>query len=96
MHDPDFRQAEKDWFSFVDKLTERLVEIDDSVPELPVKDIVSCSPRRAHGKGTAQGTTLSAGHLIKFTDTKWHRSSAFIATSASPKTQHPTRYRFTH
>ena len=48
MHDPDFRQAEKDWFSFVEKLTERLVEIDDSVPELPVKDIVSCSPHRVH------------------------------------------------
>lgn len=42
MHDPDFRQSEKDWFSFVEKLTERLVEIDDTVPELPVKDIVSC------------------------------------------------------
>ena len=46
MHDPDFRQAEKDWFSFVEKLTERLVEIDDTVPELPVKDIVSYSPHR--------------------------------------------------
>ncbi|KAF2721223.1 hypothetical protein K431DRAFT_338886 [Polychaeton citri CBS 116435] len=40
MHDPDFRQAEKDWFSFVEKLTERLVEVDDTVPELPVKDII--------------------------------------------------------
>ncbi|KAM0700455.1 hypothetical protein Q7P35_012176 [Cladosporium inversicolor] len=40
MHDPDFRQSEKDWFSFVEKLTERLVEIDDTVPELPVKDII--------------------------------------------------------
>ena len=45
MHDPDFRQSEKDWFSFVEKLTERLVEIDDTIPELPVKDIVS---RRLH------------------------------------------------
>ena len=43
VHDPDFRQSEKDWFTFVEKLTERLVEIDDTVPELPVKDIVSCS-----------------------------------------------------
>lgn len=41
VHDPDFRQSEKDWFSFVEKLTERLVEIDDTIPELPVKDIVS-------------------------------------------------------
>jgi len=48
VHDPDFRQAEKDWFSFVGAITERLVEIDDTVPELPVKDVVSCSPRRVH------------------------------------------------
>ncbi len=40
VHDPDFRQSEKDWFSFVEKLTERLAEIDDTIPELPVKDIV--------------------------------------------------------
>ncbi|KAL1589892.1 hypothetical protein WHR41_01292 [Cladosporium halotolerans] len=40
MHDPDFRQSEKDWFSFVEKLTERLAEIDDTIPELPVKDII--------------------------------------------------------
>ncbi|QIW94556.1 hypothetical protein AMS68_000074 [Peltaster fructicola] len=40
MHDPDFRQAERDWFSFVEKLTERLTEIDETVPELPVKDVI--------------------------------------------------------
>ncbi|KAK5687624.1 hypothetical protein LTS10_001764 [Elasticomyces elasticus] len=40
INDAEFRQAEKDWHSFVEKLTERLVEIDDSVPELPVKDVV--------------------------------------------------------
>ena len=40
MHDADFRQSERDWHSFVEKLTERLVGIDDTVPELPVKDIV--------------------------------------------------------
>lgn len=43
MHDADFRASEKDWHSFVEKLTERLIEIDDTVPELPVKDIVSLS-----------------------------------------------------
>ncbi|KAF4549863.1 Hypothetical protein D9617_19g101680 [Elsinoe fawcettii] len=39
-HDPDFRQAENDWKSFVEKLTEKLTEVDDEIPELPVKDIV--------------------------------------------------------
>ncbi|KAG8629671.1 hypothetical protein KVT40_003536 [Elsinoe batatas] len=39
-HDPEFRQAENDWKSFVEKLTEKLTEVDDEIPELPVKDIV--------------------------------------------------------
>jgi len=47
VHDPIFRQAEKDWHSFVEKLTERLTEIDDTVPELPVKDIVGGLTNRA-------------------------------------------------
>jgi len=40
VHDPDFRQSEKDWFSFVEKLTEKLTTLDETIPELPVKDIV--------------------------------------------------------
>ena len=66
MHDPDFRQAERDWFSMAAALTERLVEIDDTVPELPVKDIVSCSPRRVHNNASSpqKCTRLSDGHLI--------------------------------
>jgi len=41
VHDVVFRQAEQDWFKFVEKLIERLSEIDETVPELPVKDVVS-------------------------------------------------------
>jgi uncharacterized protein (DUF2461 family) len=44
VNDAVFRQAEKDWFSFVEKLTERLTEIDETVPELPVKDVVCTTP----------------------------------------------------
>lgn len=40
MHDPDFRASEKDFKAFIEKLGERLVEIDDTIPELPVKDVV--------------------------------------------------------
>lgn len=39
MHDAEFRQAEKDWFSFLESLTERLTVIDETVPDLPVKDL---------------------------------------------------------
>ncbi|KIW71415.1 hypothetical protein, variant 1 [Phialophora macrospora] len=40
MHDPDYRQSWKDWESFVEALTEKITEIDDTIPELPPKDLV--------------------------------------------------------
>ncbi|KAK5115440.1 hypothetical protein LTR85_009900 [Meristemomyces frigidus] len=40
MHDADFRASERDWHSFVEKLTETLTQIDDTIPELPTKDVV--------------------------------------------------------
>ncbi|KAH7064997.1 hypothetical protein B0J12DRAFT_613008, partial [Macrophomina phaseolina] len=40
MHDPDYRTSLKDFNSFVEKLTEKVIEADDTIPELPIKDIV--------------------------------------------------------
>lgn len=40
MHDPDYRQSWKDWESFVETLSEKVAEIDETVPELPPKDLV--------------------------------------------------------
>ena len=40
LHDKDFRQSEKDWRSFVEVLTEKLIEKDETIPELPFKDVV--------------------------------------------------------
>ncbi|KAM3415278.1 hypothetical protein BST61_g8808 [Cercospora zeina] len=40
LHDPDFRQAEKDFHTFVEAMTETLATIDDTIPELPVKDVI--------------------------------------------------------
>lgn len=40
MNDAEFRQAERDWYSLVEKITEKLMEIDETIPELPVKDVV--------------------------------------------------------
>ena len=39
-HDPDYRQAWKDFESFVETLTEKITEIDETIPELPPKDLV--------------------------------------------------------
>ncbi|EXJ62944.1 hypothetical protein A1O7_03388 [Cladophialophora yegresii CBS 114405] len=40
MHDPDYRQSWKDWESFVEALTEKITAIDETIPELPPKDLV--------------------------------------------------------
>ncbi|KAK4980767.1 hypothetical protein LTR28_001933 [Elasticomyces elasticus] len=40
VHDPDYRASLADFNSFVEQLTHRLIEIDATIPELPVKDIV--------------------------------------------------------
>ncbi|KAF2773684.1 hypothetical protein EJ03DRAFT_245772, partial [Teratosphaeria nubilosa] len=40
LNDSGFRASEKDWHSFVEALSEKLTEVDDTIPELPVKDII--------------------------------------------------------
>ncbi|KAL8910609.1 MAG: hypothetical protein Q9171_004103 [Xanthocarpia ochracea] len=39
MHDADYRQSKKDFDSFVEKMTDRMTEIDETIPELPPKDL---------------------------------------------------------
>lgn len=41
VHDGDYRQSQKDWSSFVESLTEKIIEKDETIPELPPKDLVS-------------------------------------------------------
>ena len=43
MHDADYRQSKKDFDSFVEKMTDRMTEIDETIPELPPKDLVKLS-----------------------------------------------------
>lgn len=40
VHDADYRQSQKDWNSFVESLTEKVIEKDETIPELPPKDLV--------------------------------------------------------
>ena len=44
MNDPEFRQAERDFKSFAESLSPKISEADETVPELPFKDIVSLMP----------------------------------------------------
>ncbi|KAF4153302.1 hypothetical protein CNMCM6936_000670 [Aspergillus lentulus] len=39
-HDADYRASKKDWETFVESLTEKISELDNTIPELPAKDIV--------------------------------------------------------
>ncbi|KAI0888145.1 uncharacterized protein GGS22DRAFT_93754 [Annulohypoxylon maeteangense] len=39
-NDKEYRRSLKDWESFVETLTEKIIEADDTIPELPIKDVV--------------------------------------------------------
>lgn len=41
MHDADYRQSKKDFDAFVEKMTDKMTEIDETIPELPPKDLVN-------------------------------------------------------
>ena len=41
VHDADYRQSQKDFNSFVETLTGKIIEKDETIPELPCKDLVS-------------------------------------------------------
>ncbi|KAF2116580.1 hypothetical protein BDV96DRAFT_491180 [Lophiotrema nucula] len=43
MHDPDYRISLQDFTTFLEKLSEKIVEVDETIPELPVKDITHFS-----------------------------------------------------
>ncbi|KAI0434209.1 hypothetical protein F5Y09DRAFT_337891 [Xylaria sp. FL1042] len=40
MHDKEYRRSQKDWESFVETLTEKIIEADETIPELPLKDVI--------------------------------------------------------
>ncbi|TDZ51663.1 hypothetical protein CTRI78_v007485 [Colletotrichum trifolii] len=39
-HDKEYRRALKDWNTFVETITEKIAEVDFTIPELPAKDLV--------------------------------------------------------
>jgi uncharacterized protein (DUF2461 family) len=40
VRDPEFRRSLKDWEAFVETLTEKIIESDETIPELPLKDVI--------------------------------------------------------
>jgi hypothetical protein len=61
MHDPDYRTSWKDWESFVEALTEKIAELDETIPELPPKDLV-CG--RNFSLALYQGSTTDNGWIV--------------------------------
>lgn len=49
MHDPDFRVAFQDFSTFTEHVSEKVIEADETIPELPVKDVVSMTFRTTCG-----------------------------------------------
>jgi hypothetical protein len=47
-NDPDFRASLADFHSFVEELSNKIIEVDDTIPELPLKDIVRVATRNQH------------------------------------------------
>lgn len=46
VHDPDYRAAQNDFSTFLEALSEKIIEADETIPELPVKDIVRASSKK--------------------------------------------------
>ncbi|KAK5987905.1 hypothetical protein PT974_12041 [Cladobotryum mycophilum] len=39
-HDGEYRRSLKDWQTFVEATTAKLIEVDETIPELPAKDVI--------------------------------------------------------
>ena len=39
VHDSDYTQSQKDWDSFVESLTEKIIEKNETIPELSPKTL---------------------------------------------------------
>jgi hypothetical protein len=61
VHDPDYRAALQDFTTFTGKLSEKVIEVDELIPELPVKDVVSTTHTDASTVLTSDRSIVSTG-----------------------------------
>ena len=78
MHDADYRQSQKDFNSFVESLTEKIIEKDETIPELPSKDLVNILALRMCSLCSILADALP-------------RLSVYTETYDLAQIQHPTR-----
>lgn len=63
VHDPDYRVALDDFTKFLEVLSEKVSEVDETVPELPVKDIVSPAAEPYYGEKSSDSLNPDLSHL---------------------------------
>lgn len=79
MYDADYRASKKDFDTFVESLTERIIEKDETIPELPPKDLV-----RTPTTGKVDNGTIAERRCT-------FRRFEYTATFGSALIQHLTR-----
>lgn len=50
VYDADYRTSKKDFDTFVESLTEKIIEKDETIPELPPKDLVRIRANLTEGR----------------------------------------------
>ena len=78
VHDADFRQSEKDFDSFVEKLTENLMEKDGTIPELPPKDLVCWESVEPTSVASRLSKTRNSAYIETFDSVKILRLTRFV------------------
>ncbi|KZZ96676.1 hypothetical protein AAL_03905 [Moelleriella libera RCEF 2490] len=91
-HDDEYRRALKDWQSFVEAATQTVIEADETVPELPIKDVIFRIYRDVRFSKIKTpykpGSSFIGGGL-------WHPEAAFVAKLRRSIDRHPERWRRT-
>jgi uncharacterized protein (DUF2461 family) len=77
LHDPDFRVSFQDFTTFAEKVSDKIIEADETIPELPVKDVIYRIYRdiRFSKDPTPYKTYFSAA---------WSRTVSYLCAAVNP------------
>ncbi|CAN9392819.1 unnamed protein product [Alternaria alternata] len=75
LHDPDFRVSFQDFTTFAEKVSDKIIEADETIPELPVKDVIY---RIYRGGGFWQPDATTLAKLRRDIDRKPHKFKAVL------------------
>ncbi|KAG9185852.1 hypothetical protein G6011_07183 [Alternaria panax] len=75
LHDPDFRVSFQDFTTFAEKVSEKIIEADETIPELPVKDVIY---RIYRGGGFWQPDATTLAKLRRDIDRKPQKIKAIL------------------